>query len=93
MRPGAYCCVIVMDLRKKSAFYPFHSDIADFMRDIGFVYDDIIIWDRRHEYNNMRPLGYPSVFRVNKAHEFILIFQKPDRSVAPEPDNEGEREE
>lgn len=36
-----------------------------------------VIWDRRHEYNNMRPLGYPSVFRVNKAHEFILIFRKP----------------
>jgi len=47
------------------------------MQAIGFIYDDIIIWDRRHEYNNMRPLGYPAVFRVNKAHEFILIFQKP----------------
>lgn len=77
MRAGAYCCVIVMDLRKKSKFYPFHSDVADFMQEIGFIYDDIIIWDRRHEYNNMRPLGYPYVFRVNKAHEYILIFQKP----------------
>ena len=76
MRAGAYCCVIVMDLRKKSKFYPFHSDIADLMQEIGFIYDDVIIWDRRHEYNHMRPLGYPSVFRVNKAHEFILIFQK-----------------
>lgn len=77
MRPGAYCCVVVMDIRKKDKFYSFHSDIADFMQEIGFIYDDLIIWDRRHEYNNMRPLGYPSVFRVNKAHEFILIFQKP----------------
>jgi DNA modification methylase len=77
MKAGAYCCVIVMDLRKKDKFYPFHSDIASFMQEVGFIYDDIIIWDRRHEYNNMRPLGYPSVFRVNKAHEFILIFQKP----------------
>ncbi len=77
MRPGAYCCVVVMDLRKKNKFYPFHSDFADSMQEIGFVYDDIIIWDRRHEYNNMRPLGYPHVFRVNKAHEFILIFQRP----------------
>jgi DNA modification methylase len=77
MRPAAYCCVIVMDIRKKDKFYPFHSDIASFMQETGFLYDDIIIWDRRHEYNNMRPLGYPSVFRVNKAHEFILIFQKP----------------
>ena len=76
MNAGSYCCVIVMDIRKKDKFYPFHSDIANFMQEIGFIYDDIIIWDRRHEYNNMRPLGYPSVFRVNKAHEFILIFQK-----------------
>ena len=77
MRKGAYCCVIVMDIRKKSKFYPFHSDVAELMQSLGFIYDDLIIWDRRHEYNNMRPLGYPSVFRVNKAHEFILIFQKP----------------
>ena len=77
MRDGAYCCVVVMDLRKKEKFFPFHSDIASFMQEIGFIYDDIIIWDRRQEYNNFRPLGYPSVFRVNKAHEFILIFQKP----------------
>lgn len=77
MRVGAYCCVIVMDIRKKDKFYPFHSDIATMMQEIGFIFDDIIIWDRRHEYNNMRPLGFPSVFRINKAHEFILIFQKP----------------
>jgi DNA modification methylase len=77
LRPGGYCCIIVMDLRKKDRFYPFHSDIATFMQTIGFIYDDLIIWDRRHEYNNMRPLGYPAVFRVNKAHEYMLIFQKP----------------
>lgn len=80
MKPGKYCCVIVMDLRKKNCFYPFHMDVARFMQDIGFIFDDIIIWDRRHEYNNMRPLGYPTKFRINKAHEFILIFQKPKRA-------------
>ncbi len=83
LRGGAYCCIIVMDIRKKNKFYPFHSDIARFMQDIGFIYDDIIIWDRRHEYNNMRPLGYPGVFRVNKAHEFILLFQKPMTNSSP----------
>ncbi len=77
LRAGSYCCVIVMDIRRKSRFYPFHSDVADFMQALGFIYDDLIIWDRRHEYNNMRPLGYPRVFRINKAHEYILIFQKP----------------
>ncbi|NJL06441.1 MAG: site-specific DNA-methyltransferase [Chloroflexaceae bacterium] len=77
LQRGGYCCVVVMDIRRKHRFYPFHSDVADVMQALGFIYDDLIIWDRRHEYNNMRPLGYPSVFRVNKAHEFILIFQKP----------------
>ncbi len=75
-RLGGYCCVILMDLRKKNKFYPFHIDVIDFMKNIGFELDDLIIWDRRQEYNNLRPLGYPYVFRVNKVHEYILIFQK-----------------
>lgn len=78
MKPKSYCCVVVMDLRKKNRFYPFHMDISGFMENIGFVLDDIVIWDRGQEYNNLRPLGYPSVFRVNRIHEFILIFQKPE---------------
>lgn len=79
MKAGSYCCVVVMDLRKKDKFFPYHSDIAEFMQASGFIYDDIIIWDRRHEYNNLKPLGYPSKFRINKTHEYILIFQKPER--------------
>lgn len=74
--PGSYCIVIVMDIRKRSNFYPYHMDVTARLREIGFTLDDIIIWDRRQEYNNLRPLGYPYVFRVNKVHEFILIFQK-----------------
>lgn len=82
MKPMSYCCVIVMDLRKKNRFYPYHIDISHLMGDIGFIFDDTIIWDRSQEYNNLRPLGYPSVFRVNKVHEFILIFQKPAEASA-----------
>lgn len=77
LKPGKYCVVNVMDIRKKDRFYPFHSDLASRMKTCGFTFDDIIIWDRRQEYNNLRPLGYPSVFRVNKVHEYLLIFQKP----------------
>jgi len=77
LKPGAYCIVVVMDIRKKNVFYPFHSDLAAAMQAAGYLWDDLIIWDRRQEYNNFRPLGYPAVFRVNKAHEFVLIFQKP----------------
>jgi DNA modification methylase len=76
MVAGAYCVVVVMDIRKKDDFFPLHMDLAARLRDTGLTLDDIIIWDRRPEYNNLRPLGYPHVFRVNKVHEFILIFQK-----------------
>ena len=77
LKAGAYCCVIVMDLRKKSRFYPFHSDLAARLQEVGFVFDDLIIWNRQSEYNNLRPLGYPAVFRVNKVHEFVVLMQKP----------------
>ena len=77
LKPGCYCCVIVMDLRKGSTFFPLHADLATRMQQIGFLLDDLIIWDRKREYNNLRPLGYPSVFRINRVHEYILIFQKP----------------
>lgn len=76
LKTGKWCVIIVMDLRKKDKFYPFHSDIADMMTKIGFKFEDIIIWDRRQEYNLLRPLGYPYVFRVNKIHEYIMIFSK-----------------
>lgn len=76
LRPGKYCCVVVMDVRKDATFFPLHADLATALRQQGFIYDDLIIWDRRAEYNNLRPLGYPSVFRINRVHEFVLIFRK-----------------
>ena len=89
MKTSCYCCVIVMDLRKGSNFFPLHADLLVEMQEIGFLLDDIIIWDRRHEYNRMRPLGYPAVFRINKVHEYILIFQKPESDATQ--DNEQPR--
>jgi len=77
LKAGAYCCIIVMDLRKKNRFFPLHSDLASRLSEAGYIFDDLIIWNRQSEYNNLRPLGYPSVFRVNKVHEYILLMQKP----------------
>jgi DNA modification methylase len=77
LKPGAHCCIVVMDLRKKDRFYPFHSDLAGRLQEIGYQFDDLVIWNRQSEYNNLRPLGFPSVFRINKVHEFILLMQKP----------------
>jgi DNA modification methylase len=76
LKVGSYCIVNVMDIRKKNLFYPLHSDLANCMQEIGYIYDDLIIWDRQGDYNNMRPLGYPYKFRVNKVHEYLMIFIK-----------------
>ncbi|MFX1318257.1 MAG: TRM11 family SAM-dependent methyltransferase [Promethearchaeota archaeon] len=78
LKPGRWCILIVMDLRKKDRFYPFHIDCIQQWTNTGFQLEDIIVWDRRKEYHNLRPLGYPTTFRVNKVHEYILIFLKPD---------------
>ncbi len=79
LKPGAHCCIVVMDLRKKNRFYPFHSDLASRLQAIGYEFDDLVIWNRQAEYNNLRPLGFPSVFRINKVHEFIVLMQKADK--------------
>ena len=76
LKKGGYCIVNVMDIRKKSSFYPLHSDLAIALQKVGYIYDDLIIWDRQSDYNNMRPLGYPYKFRINKVHEYLLIFIK-----------------
>jgi len=77
LKPGAHCCIVVMDLRKRDRFYPLHSDLARRLEDVGYRLDDLIVWNRQAEYNNLRPLGYPAVFRINKVHEFIVLMQKP----------------
>lgn len=77
LKPGRYCCANVMDLRKKDRFLPLHMDLAVRLQEVGFVFDDLIIWNRQSEYNNLRPLGFPSVFRINRVHEFVLLMRKP----------------
>ena len=76
LKSGSYCIINVMDIRKKSNFYPLHMDLTIELQKKSYTLDDIIIWDRQSDYNNMRPLGYPYKFRINKVHEYILIFFK-----------------
>lgn len=76
LKPNGIFILNVMDLRQKSKFYPLHIDAINCALPHGFTLEDIIIWDRQDEYNNMRPLGYPYKFIINKVHEYLLIFRK-----------------
>ena len=86
MKPNSRCVSVVMDLRKKDKFFPLHEDQSRVMREIGFELEEYVIWDRQRDYNNMKTLGYPWVFRVNKVHEFVCIYWK--REV-PQPKARG----
>lgn len=77
LKPSTYCIVNVMDLRYGASFIPYHVDVINRLTEIGFRLEDIIIWNRVKEYNNLRPLGYPHKFIINKVHEYILVFRKP----------------
>lgn len=76
LKPNKRCISVVMDIRKKDKFYPLHEDQSRIMREIGFELEEYVIWDRQAEYNNMKTLGYPWVFRFNKVHEYICIYWK-----------------
>ncbi len=76
LKPNKRCCSVVMDIRKKDKFYPLHEDQSRIMREIGFELEEYVIWDRQKEYNNMKTLGYPWVFRFNKVHEYICVYWK-----------------
>jgi DNA modification methylase len=82
MKPGSRCIAVVMDIRKKDKFYPLHEDQSRIMREIGFELDEYVIWDRQRDYNNMKTLGYPYVYRFNRVHEFICIYLKRKEVIA-----------
>jgi DNA modification methylase len=83
LKDGKYLVMNVMDLRKGPIFFPLHIHTVEAVERAGFFLDDIIIWDRRMDYNSLRALGYPAVFRINKVHEFLLIFRKPRSEGTP----------
>ena len=77
LKPRGYLILNIMDLRKGSNFYPLHQDVANIATErTALVLDDIIIWDRQQDYSQMRPLGYPYKFIINKVHEYLLVLRK-----------------
>ena len=77
LKPGCYCCVVIMGLKKGKKSFPLDAHLTMKMKKIGFLLDEIIIWDRKREYNKFWPLGYLSIFRTQKVREFIIVCQKP----------------
>lgn len=81
LKPGAYFCTAVMDMCVQGRFCPLHADLAYAMRGLGFIYEDLIIWDRRQDFDSPHDLEPPAVLRINRVHGYVLIFRKPEHNV------------
>jgi DNA modification methylase len=80
LKPDAYLVINVMDVRKGPNLYTLHSDIYNDLllrKETPFTLHDIFIWDRRRQYNQLGPLGFPAVFYGNKCHEYLVVMKKP----------------
>jgi len=77
-KPGGYSCWVVKDYRdtkNKIPYVPFHSDLATVGQEVGWLYQDLIIWDQTGQ-RRLVLLGYPSVLYVNQNCSFIVVFRK-----------------
>ena len=78
-KSGGYSCWVVKDYRDTKngiPYIPFHSDLARVGTEVGWKYQDLIVWDQSKQ-RRLVLLGYPSVFYTNQNCSFIVIFRKP----------------
>lgn len=78
-KKGGYSVWVVKDYRdtkNKIPYIDFHSDLASVGKEVGWLYQDLIIWDQNGQ-RRLVLLGYPSVFYTNQNCSFIVVFRKP----------------
>lgn len=69
-----YIAVVVSDFRHNSEYIPFHQDMTDLLRDIGFSLKGIKILVQNQK--NLYPYGYPYAYVPNIHHQYIIVCQK-----------------
>jgi DNA modification methylase len=76
LKPGSRFVINTGDYRKKGKLILLHQIYTELMSDLGLEIKNIIIWDRRQEYD-ISLFSYPFNFIVNNGMvEYILEFRK-----------------
>jgi len=76
LKPGRRCVVNTVDYRRKGEYISLSSLYIKIFQELGFELKNVIIWDRRREYN-IGLFSYPNNFIVNNGmFEYILEFKK-----------------
>jgi len=74
LKQGKYMVIVVSDFRHGSKFVPFHNDLSEAVRKVGFNLEGITILVQ--DSKNLYPYGMPYAFVSNIHHQYILIFRK-----------------
>ncbi len=74
LKNGKYMVVVVSDFRHGSRFVPFHNDLSEAVRSVGFSLEGITILVQ--DSKNLYPYGMPYAYVSNIHHQYILIFRK-----------------
>ncbi len=74
LKPMKYSVTIIQDTRRGRNVIPIHIDFYKMMIELGFDYQDLIIWE--HPTYTTRPLGYPTTFVISRVHDFLMVFRK-----------------
>ncbi|MEM2197229.1 MAG: site-specific DNA-methyltransferase [Sulfolobales archaeon] len=90
---GRVACYVTQDVRIDGKLYPIVSDLIRIMREVGFEYQEKIIWRKPEGYIRIsRRSGvllqhpYPMYYYPDNIYEEVVIFKKPgefDRAGVP----------
>ncbi|MEM4819331.1 MAG: site-specific DNA-methyltransferase [Nanopusillaceae archaeon] len=90
---GRVACYVTQDVRINGKLYPIVSDLIRIMREVGFEYQEKIIWRKPEGYIRIsRRSGvllqhpYPMYYYPDNIYEEIVVFRKPgefDRASVP----------
>jgi len=94
LQNGRMACFVTQDVRINGKLYPIVSDLTRIMQDIGFEYQERIIWRKPEGYIRIsRRSGviiqhpYPMYYFPDNIYEDIIIFKKPgkfEKNILPD---------
>jgi site-specific DNA-methyltransferase (adenine-specific)/site-specific DNA-methyltransferase (cytosine-N4-specific) len=94
LQNGRMACFVTQDVRINGKLYPIVSDLTRIMQDIGFEYQEKIIWRKPEGYIRIsRRSGviiqhpYPMYYFPDNIYEDIIIFKKPgkfEKNILPD---------
>ena len=78
LQPAGHVVINVNDLWAKEERIPLHSMVITSMQEAGYLFKNIIIWDRTNIVNRIGIFGWPSNYiTMGTTFEYILHFQRP----------------